>query len=72
MNGDKAKVTCICGKEVELQSNCCAAPVVVGGGDGTDREGQTYYYVCTKCERACDANLVELHGNHKGGGIHAT
>ena len=29
-------------------SNCCHAPMTVGG------EGTTHYYVCTKCGDACD------------------
>jgi len=31
------------------KSNCCDAPVIVGG------EGTTHYYVCTECNEPCDA-----------------
>jgi hypothetical protein len=37
-------------------SPCCGAPVRVEGG-GIDRdnfEGETFYYVCTKCLMPCD------------------
>ena len=30
------------------KSNCCFAPVTVGG------EGMTHYYVCSECKEPCD------------------
>ena len=29
-------------------SDCCLAPVIVGG------KGSTHYYICTACDEACD------------------
>lgn len=41
-------------------SNCCNAPVKVESGDdsdiGSDKDGVTNYYVCTKCDNPCDAH----------------
>ena len=34
----------------EEKSNCCSAPVIIGGDDS---EG-THYYVCTSCKEPCD------------------
>jgi hypothetical protein len=31
-----------------LKSNCCKAPVKIGG------EHTTHYYICTKCKKSCD------------------
>lgn len=33
------------------KSKCCGAPVYASG------EGDTHYYVCTKCGNACDAKM---------------
>ena len=38
------------------KSKCCGAPVIVAGNDA---EG-TRYYVCTKCNQACDLAEVTL------------
>jgi hypothetical protein len=32
------------------KSDCCNAPIKIGGDD---KEG-THYYICTKCDKACD------------------
>lgn len=36
-------------------SSCCNADVKVSGGD---REETTRFYVCEKCDRACDVNHI--------------
>ncbi len=43
-------------KEKEKLSNCCNAPVTIGGiGDFNDNDRiQTRYYVCIECKEACD------------------
>ena len=46
---------CLCGKKLELKSNCCQADMSVDCGIG---EG-TCHYVCQKCEEACDGVQVE-------------
>lgn len=39
-------------KQKEIpKSNCCNAPVTVGG----DKREGTRYYVCSQCGEACDA-----------------
>jgi hypothetical protein len=36
-------------------SNCHNAPVTIGGEDSEEtEEGQTHYWICTVCDRACD------------------
>ena len=35
-------------KNMSKKSNCCDAPVIVGG------EGTTHYYVCAECNEPCD------------------
>lgn len=41
----------------EPLSECCQAPIKIGGDD---KEG-THYYVCTKCDEACDAYKCPTH-----------
>lgn len=41
------------------RSNCCAAPVTVGG------EGITHYYVCSACHEGCDAIFTRHLVNNK-------
>ena len=36
-----------------MKSNCCQAPMIVGGDD--DGLSMTHYYYCEKCNFACDA-----------------
>jgi hypothetical protein len=43
----------------QLVSNCCNAEIKVGGCadfEG-DKSACTQYYVCTKCDNACDTHL---------------
>jgi hypothetical protein len=45
------------------KSRCCNAPVKIGG------EGETHYFVCTKCYKPCDLKIVDNqpdNSNHKG------
>lgn len=45
-------------------SNCCNAPVKVGG------EGMTHWHVCTACQEACDVHDYRKRYNlaPRGGG----
>ena len=44
------------GKTSKQLSNCCQAGVIIGGaGDFSDSDiVQTRYYICSRCEQACD------------------
>ncbi len=47
----------------QYTSDCCRVPVRVEGGDEEDSDaGKTRYFVCTKCDRACNTFEVE-HGS---------
>lgn len=48
-------------KKTNLKSNCCNAKIKVGGiGDFEgDKIACTIYYVCTKCQEACDVHIQE-------------
>jgi hypothetical protein len=49
-------------KNKEIISNCCSAPVKTENGcaDFDDySEGQTCWYVCTRCKEPCDIKLLE-------------
>ena len=48
----------------EIISKCCSAPVSLGGESEFNGDIGTYYYVCTKCNLACDANSTQIGGNH--------
>jgi hypothetical protein len=42
-----------------ILSNCCQAPVKVGG------EGITHYYVCTKCNKPCDGIRQRMESSYE-------
>ncbi len=43
-------------KTKEPLSTCCNAPLKIGGNDSEESpEGQTHYYVCSKCGKECSA-----------------
>jgi hypothetical protein len=43
-------------KPEDLKSECCLAPMTIGGDD---REG-THYFVCTKCGKACNTTIRKM------------
>jgi hypothetical protein len=48
-------------KKSNIKSDCCNAEVKVGGipDFNGDRHACTQYYVCTKCEEACNVHICQ-------------
>jgi hypothetical protein len=44
------------------RSKCCGAPVFIGGDDD-EGIGSTHYFICTKCDKACDIGGEQDRGN---------
>jgi len=48
------------GEEVKMVSDCCSAPVILEPQDEIGNEGATFFYVCSKCKKACNGKIVKL------------
>lgn len=47
-------------KSHDSVSNCCSSPVRVEG------KGSTHYYLCSSCEKPCDAVPCPIYTDDKG------